>query len=208
MYHSYTAIGDSITAGVGDDVGHLAVRSWTDWLADDLRATHPNLGYTNLGVGGSTTADVIHSQLAVAVGTRPELVSVTTGANDARRPDWTPAGFATEYERLVAVLAETGATVLTLAYPDIRPSLEEAGKSIPGPWEIYFERLHETNDVIRSVSASFGALVLDFQSYEPARRLEHLSADLTHPNALGYRKAGERALEVLTTQRLVTIARN
>jgi hypothetical protein len=33
MWTAYMAIGDSVSEGVGDDVGDVRCRSWTDWVA-------------------------------------------------------------------------------------------------------------------------------------------------------------------------------
>lgn len=199
-WSSYTALGDSITEGYGDRAGGIDARSWTDWLADGLRAFQPDLTYRNIGLRDTTTDDVLRDQLPEVRRTRPELVSVTVGANDARRDEWSADRFTAEFGRLLNGITAAGADLITFTYPDIRPAIHETGRPIPKPWEIYFERLHATNAVIRALSREYAACLLDFEDSEPALEPEHLSSDLTHPNAVGYRLAGIRALEILTAR--------
>ena len=192
------AIGDSITEGFGDSVPGLECRSWADWVADALLAIEPTLEYRNIGLRGTTTADVLLDQLSAVLVARPELVSITIGGNDARLPAWTPEQFEREFTELLSGVASTGAQLVTFAYPDIRPGIKAAGVEVRDSWALYFERLTVVDAVIRDVSQRFGTCLLDFEHFEAASSPENLSADYTHPNARGYRLAAEVALGRLT----------
>jgi lysophospholipase L1-like esterase len=77
---TYVALGDSFTAGTGEE-------PWPDQVA---RGLGPGLSYTNLAVFGATSADVEEGQLERALELGPDLVSLICGANDVLesvRPD-------------------------------------------------------------------------------------------------------------------------
>ena len=197
MWQKYVAIGDSITEGYGDSVPGLAVRSWADWVADVLASLHPEFSYTNLGRRGSITADVLRDQLPAALEAKPDLVSITVGANDARLPEWTVDSFRQSFVQLVQPFADRGTTIITTAYPDIAPALAQNGHDIPPTWQLYFQRLAAANVVIRQVSEEADACLLDFESFAPFQDPAHISGDLIHPNALGYKLAADVALQRL-----------
>ena len=53
MFHSYAAIGDSFTEGVGDELPDGTVRGWADFVALGLAAAaHEPIGYANLAIRG------------------------------------------------------------------------------------------------------------------------------------------------------------
>lgn len=197
MWRSYIAIGDSATEGVGDDVGGLVCRSWTDLVADTLASVGGGLHYRNLGKKGATAPVVLSEQVPLLRDAGPDLVSVTVGANDARRPDWTAAEFSADYEAILSAIDNGRVTILTLAYPDIADSLRRAGHEIRQSWRPYFERVHAVNDVIRRVGERHGAYLVDLEALEAAKDLRYISADFTHPNALGYLYTAKEALKLL-----------
>jgi lysophospholipase L1-like esterase len=198
MWKSYMAIGDSITEGWGDSVPGLECHSWSDWVAEALIALEPELEYRNTALRGTTTADVIRDQLPLVLATRPELVSVTIGGNDARSTEWTPEQFEREFTELASAVTSAGAQLITFTYPDIRPAVEAAGVEIRASWQLYFGRISAVDAVIRDVSSRVDACLIDFEHYAPASDIENLSADFTHPNARGYRLAADFALGVLS----------
>lgn len=102
MFCAYMAFGDSVTAGMGDPVKGIETRAWADWVADLLATLVPKFSYTNLGRAGSTTRDVLREQLPLVLDRKPDLVSVTTGANDARSPAWSIDTFFQEYSDLLS----------------------------------------------------------------------------------------------------------
>lgn len=200
MWTAYLAIGDSTTAGYGDAAAGIACRSWTDLVADALASATPDLRYRNAGHNGATASTVLRKQVPLIRRFRPDLVSVTAGANDARSRDWDEAAFAAQYSAIVRAIVDSGAQPLTLAYPDISLAIAAAGRPLPALWRPALRRLHEVNEVIRSASARFGACLLDMEHFPEASDPRYLSRDLAHPNALGYLKASEYALELLATR--------
>jgi lysophospholipase L1-like esterase len=199
MWTAYLAIGDSVSEGVGDDVGDVRCRSWTDWVAEGLTTMAPGLRYRNVAYRGATAADVLCIQVPAIEAFAPDLVSVTVGANDARDPEWTTDAFASELAAILGSVAEAGAQAITATYADVRDTLARAGQEIPDAWRLYFGRMHSVNEVIREVGARFDACLLDMESSE-AGDMRYLSRDLTHPNALAYRLLGQTALGALAAR--------
>ena len=197
MYSKYLALGDSITAGFGDDVGDLTCRSWAQWLAEGLAATAPGIAFENLAASGATAIDVLRDQVPEIEVFQPDLVSVTVGANDARVPEWTAEDFRSNYASILQAAADADARIITGTYPDIEASVLKAGGKIRDSWRLYFDRMHEVNAVIREVSGTHGTCLIEMETPE-ASDPRFLSRDFTHPNALAYRWIGEVALGLLT----------
>ena len=203
MWNTFVALGDSLAEGWGDRAGGERPRSWNDWLADGLRARNPRLRFVNLGWRGSTAADVLHDQVPPALTQRPDLVTVTVGANDALAPGWSAEAFAVTLRAILQPFADGGSTVVTFAYPRPLAASEltaNSGRRLAPPpgWPEYARNLAEANREVRSVSSDLGAVVLDFEGFEPARDTGNVSADLVHPNARGYLLLGHAALQRLT----------
>jgi len=197
MWQNYIAMGDSVTAGVGDPVAGIEMRGWTDWLADSMKALLPDFTYINLGRAGSTTGNVLREQLPLILERMPDLVSVTTGANDARFPTWSIETFSRDFNTLLQPVADQGTIILTMTYPYINTEIEKGSKEIPREWQLYFLRLKDTNSIIREVSAKLDACLLDLENYAPAYNPAHISSDMVHPNAPGHKVAGEAAFHLL-----------
>lgn len=197
MWDRFVTIGDSIAEGYGDPTPGIALRSWVDWVADGLKAINPAMTYLNLGWRGSSTNDVLRGQLPQALDVQPDLLCVIAGANDALLPSWTAASFRQIFIQLLQPFVERKTTILTFAYPDMRPTIAGMDTQLPTSWQAYFQRLAATNDVIRQVSNLFDACLLDFASLSAAQNPAYMSSDMVHPNALGYKLAGEAALKIL-----------
>lgn len=197
MWSRYLAMGDSASEGVGDDVDGLACRSWTELFAEQLAESGAPLEYRNVALRGSVTADVLRDQAPVLETFRPDLVSVTVGANDARVNEWTPKAFADDFSTLLAAIRATGAMTLTATYADIRGLIEFSRHTIPDSWRMYFERMQQVNRVIREVSARFGARVVEMEHSEASTDSSYISRDFTHPNALGYQLIARHALDAV-----------
>jgi len=199
MWSRYLALGDSVTEGVGDDAGDLACRSWADWLVDGLRVTAPGLEYRNVSSAGATAAVVLGAQIGEIESFRPDLVSVTVGANDARVPSWTASVFEAELTSIFDWAASVGAEVMTGTYADVEMTILGAGGRTRDSWRLYFSRMHEVNAVIRKVGERFDACLIEME-YTEASDARYLSRDMTHPNALAYRLIGQTALGILAAR--------
>jgi lysophospholipase L1-like esterase len=76
---TYVALGDSTVAGVG---ATRPERTYVHRLAARLRTVYPRVRLVNLGVSGTTAADVVASQLPAALQQAPTLVTLSIGPND------------------------------------------------------------------------------------------------------------------------------
>ena len=129
---TYTALGDSITLGIGDPVrpvrpGGPRWRGWAVLLADSL--DQPSLHI--LAASGGRAADVESTQLPRALQLRPDLASVVFGINDTLRPGFDPDGFAATAAHVVGALRAAGADVLTTwAAVAAKPSGSKPGRSV------------------------------------------------------------------------------
>ncbi len=197
MWHTYVALGDSLTQGYGDPVAGVELRSWTDWLAEALAPLEPDFTYRNVGLVGSGTTDILRRQVPPALAAGPDLVSITTGANDTQMPGWSADAFAQDFERLLRAVAGPGVTLLTMTYPDFRAALPPGRQPSFSPWQLYLQRMAAVNASIRRVSHQVGACLLDFETFASARNPACASSDLVHPNALGYKQTAEAALRLL-----------
>jgi len=111
----YVAMGDSFTAGVGNETGPI----WTDLVAARLREINPGLRFNNIAVCGATSADVAR-QTDIALGIEPDLVTVVCGMNDVLKsvrldPEGFAASLAAIFDRLQAELPN--AAILTATAP-------------------------------------------------------------------------------------------
>jgi lysophospholipase L1-like esterase len=109
----FTALGDSITVGMGDPV-EGGWRGWAALLAGSL--DQPEL--YNLATLGALAADVERHQLPAAVALAPDVASVIVGINDTLRGDFDPERTGASIGRTVAALRAAGAEVLTTRLPD------------------------------------------------------------------------------------------
>lgn len=198
MWTRYLALGDSASRGVGDDVGGLRCRSWTALVADALAAFEPGLRYRNMAARGATAQIILRQQLPGIGAFGPDLVSVTVGANDARELWWKPEVFESQLTSILGTIAEAGAQPLVATYPDIRGLFERENKKMRPSWRAYFERVTEVNHIIRETASRFDACIVDLEWSAAATDPRYLSADFTHPNALGYELAAQSALNALS----------
>lgn len=111
----YVAMGDSFTAGTGEEDGPI----WCELVARRLREANADLRFRNLAVNGATSADVAE-QVTKALTFEPDLVTVICGMNDVLKSvRLDPEGFAMRlaatFDRLQAELPE--AAILSATAP-------------------------------------------------------------------------------------------
>ena len=100
----FAALGDSITAGMGDPAPGGGWRGWAALLAGTL----PQPDLHNLATLGALAADVERVQLAAATALRPDVASVVVGINDTLRGDFDPERTGASVGRTVAALRAAG----------------------------------------------------------------------------------------------------
>lgn len=111
------ALGDSITAGVGDTVGPDATHGpgWAAHLAAVLGVAE----FSNLATNGARSRDVADTQLDAALVLRPRLATVLVGGNDVLRSDFDARFTLADLHRCVGELRRAGTDVVLVRLPVI-----------------------------------------------------------------------------------------
>ena len=184
----YVALGDSTVEGVG---ATRAEFNYVSRLHGRLRAVYPAARVANLGVGGTTSADVLRRQLERAIVLRPHLVTIAIGPNDitTRVP-------VAEYERNLDTLLgrlrdETTAVVVVNLIPDLvatpRFRMHRERDALARQTVLF-------NEALERLGRAYGAEVVDLytasQREIPARR-ELVGRDGYHPSDVGYARWAE-----------------
>jgi lysophospholipase L1-like esterase len=186
-WQHFVALGDSLTAGVGDEVPGIETCGWADRFAEALRPTH----YTNLAKRGATTDEILTTQVEAALAHNPDIVSLLAGGNDMRQPDWNPERTRENLRAIMLPFAERGVALLTFTMGDIFPAF-------PAEQRMMFRQtqalLHRVNDLMREVSREVGAILVDLQNAPEVADLSIISADMIHPNMLGYQRIAQLAI--------------
>ncbi|WBU37573.1 SGNH/GDSL hydrolase family protein [Homoserinibacter sp. YIM 151385] len=184
----YVAIGDSAAQGIGASrPGH----SYVGQLAARLRReTGRTVRVVNLGVSGATVGLALRDQLPRLPKLRPDLLTVSIGANDVAL--WDAGRFEREYAQLVEALPSHAILA------DI-PSFY----MLPGQ-----KAVREGNRIIRRLAAGRGLRVVDLHALTDRQgiwgMITQFAGDLFHPNDRGYRVwADAFAAEALTRCRQV-----
>ncbi|WP_236792467.1 SGNH/GDSL hydrolase family protein [Amycolatopsis sp. GM8] len=184
------ALGDSFTEGVGDNDPNRpnGVRGWADRIAETFAAREPGFRYANLAIRGRLLGQVLSEQLDPALAMEPDLVTLYAGGNDLMRPKVDIDALIDEYDKAVARLAETGATVVLFTGVD---GVEDPlFRRMRGRTAIY-------NEHARGIAARYGALVVDLWAMRQLRDRRMWSADRLHLNSLGHNEVAIAVLDVL-----------
>jgi lysophospholipase L1-like esterase len=179
----YVALGDSLVEGYTDWGVSDAAIGYAYVLGATLRAVRPEYRFTNLGVSGARTADVLRDQVAPAIALRPSLVTLTVGANDVRATD--PDQFRHTFDRLVGeITGNTDGLVLVSNIPNFAHLL-------PQPFAAYRVMLEGQlqlfNQAVHEVVMEHGATLVDLYGTHEAEDPRNIGADGFHPSARGYR---------------------
>lgn len=189
----YVALGDSLSAGVWDWGQGDPAFGFTALLADLLRQTTPELQFTNFGVGGAHTADVLRRQLEPALALQPDLVTLIVGANDL--PGTPTATFQRDYSDLLGRLRMGVNGLVAVA------TIPEMAHLLPEQYATYRFALHERvgqfNRIIADSAAAYGVLLVDLHSNEAVHDPRNLSGDGFHPSPRGYRELARAFVNAL-----------
>jgi len=182
-WSTYVALGDSLTAGLGDAGPDGRGAGWAQRLADILSVrTAVRCRLTNLAVDRATVSEVLSKQLPVAVAAQPDLLSVTVGMNDIRARGFDELSFKSGLGQLLEALAATEAKVLTSTLPDLTRIMSLS----PEMTEIARERTRQASDIIREQAESYGVVCLDVWSLPDVADPDFYSPDRMHPNSRGH----------------------
>ena len=182
-WSTYVAIGDSLTAGRGDEGRDGRPIGWAQRLADILSVrTTERCSLTNLAVDGAGVHEVLSKQLPAVAARKPDLVSVTVGINDIRRREFDELSFKADLGQLFEALAATQATLLTCTLPDLTVTMSLSQELR----EVVRERMRLASDIIREQAESYGAVCLDAWSLPGVTDPDLYWPDRLHPNSKGH----------------------
>ncbi|WP_250290773.1 SGNH/GDSL hydrolase family protein, partial [Frankia sp. CiP1_Cm_nod1] len=200
----FVALGDSITAGLGDGVSMggyrrahaaraLAGRGWAATLAACL-APAGQARFTNLATTGATSRDVRETQLPVALALRPRIASLIAGMNDLLSPGFDPLRLRRNLVWSVRDLRAAGVLVLMARLHDPGRLLR-----LPAPARrLLTTRIGQLNAVVDAAAAGDpGVLVVDLARHPEAYRLSTFDVDRVHPGPRGHQLMARAFAEAL-----------
>lgn len=186
-------MGDSIAAGIGDPTPGYPDRPWGDQLADALAATGPGTAYLNVGVRGLKAGEILATQLEPALGFGPDLAVVSSGGNDLLAQRFDTDAVAGDIEAVVALLAASGAKVVTFSLFDL-----SATPFVPDEMrEGLRTRLVQLAEVTEAISAAHGGIHVDYLSDPRTGDPAVYSEDRLHANRRGHALVLARMVEAL-----------
>ncbi|MDN3295746.1 SGNH/GDSL hydrolase family protein [Streptomyces ficellus] len=189
----FAALGDSLTAGVGDPVDGRW-RGWAALLAEGLADVQGAVDFRNFAVSGARTRDVAECQTPAALAYRPDLVSVVVGVNDTLRRTFDIAELAIGLDRVCGQLAAQGAVLLTACLPDPGAML-----GLPAPLaRPLARRQRAVNAVVHALSARYDTVHLHTADAAWVADRSMWSADRLHPAERGHRMIAARFHALLT----------
>ncbi|MDG9719595.1 SGNH/GDSL hydrolase family protein [Streptomyces sp. DH24] len=193
----FVALGDSLTAGVGDPCGD-GWRGWAALLAPGLDRGPGD--FTNLAQSGAQTRDVLERQLPDALALRPHLASVVVGVNDTLRRTFDIHAVTTRLDEVYAALTRQGTVLLTACLPDPGAMLGLPG-SLARPLA---RRQRAVNTVVHALSDRYGAVHLHAAEGDWITDRAMWSADRLHPGERGHRQLALRFHALLAERGLAT----
>jgi len=192
------ALGDSITAGVGDAVTPEAVHGpgWAAHLATLTGASR----FENLACNGARAQTVVAEQLDAALAADADVATLVVGGNDALRTDFSPVDVGRHLSRCTRTLRARGAVVVLATLPPV--GLFEL---FPGRVRrVMRARIDAVNAMVRATAArertGRGPAVALLDVGEAVRRAGPGAwfVDRVHPSPLGHRHVaagGVRAVD-------------
>jgi acyl-CoA thioesterase-1 len=178
----YIAMGDSTAVGTGADAKE---GGYVYAIAQKLAAQKRSVHVINLGVSGARTADVVQNQLSKLSTERPQVISLSIGANDSTHFTKTDQ-FQRSTDTVIQTLAQSGAEkILFAGSPDMYktpalPKLLSYFMGQHGKTQNDYVQQMITGSNIQYVDI-FNDAKLDYTK-DPAL----YASDLFHPSAKGY----------------------
>lgn len=180
---TYTAIGDSLTAGVG--VGKYE-ETYPYLLAKKLEAAGNNINLRNFSTPGFRSKDVLDFFVDPAIRSNPQIITLLIGVNDIHNHVGKD-NFRNNYQAILEKLTkETTAKIYLINIPYIG-----SNTAIVPPLDYYF--ITETdsyNQIIEELAKEYQLGYIDLNS--PMKELfkqdgKHYASDSFHPSAYGYK---------------------
>jgi lysophospholipase L1-like esterase len=176
----FAAIGDSWSGGI-EGTGP----PWPELVAAEL-----GLELASFAVYGALSGEVLETQLAPALATEPDLMSVLCGANDVLAQ---PRVDADRYAEVLDTMldaareARPGVLLLTATIPDLTRFLAFHERSRAKKSSAFAA----INERIRAAADRHGALCLNVAGHGYAAERPSYAADGFHPSAAGHRYMGD-----------------
>lgn len=190
----FAALGDSLTAGVGDPVDG----GWRGWAALLGGGLGGDAEFRNFAVSGALTRDVEEDQLPAVLDFAPDLASVVVGVNDTLRCAFDIQDLARRLDRVCRDLAARGTLLLTACLPDPGTML-----GLPAPLaRPLARRQRAVNAVVHALSERHGAVHLHMADAAWVADRTLWSADRLHPGERGHRMTAARFHDLLAARGL------
>ncbi|MEV7870288.1 SGNH/GDSL hydrolase family protein [Streptomyces sp. NPDC088124] len=189
----FAALGDSLTAGIGDPVDGDGWRGWAALLGGALGAAEGAEGaeeewFRNFAVSGALTRDVEERQTPEALEFAPDIASVVVGVNDTLRCAFDIQDLAPRLDRVCAALAARGTVLLTACLPDPGTML-----GLPAPLARPLARRQRAlNTVVHALAARYDTVHLHMADTAWVADRALWSADRLHPGERGHRMIAAR----------------
>ncbi|MGJ3191762.1 SGNH/GDSL hydrolase family protein [Paenarthrobacter sp. FR1] len=186
----FVAIGDSFTEGVGDPSKVLpnGVRGWADRVAEKLAKAQPGWEYANLAVRSKRLRHIIDEQLEPALAMKPTLITLYAGGNDILDFGTDMEALLTDYELLVARLADTGATLVLFTGFDVKVS---------AVLEPFKKRNTLYNQRVRGIAAKYGTVLVDYWCFDAYKDQRMWAPDRLHMSKAGHKYLAAQVLDHL-----------
>ncbi|MGW7468662.1 SGNH/GDSL hydrolase family protein [Streptomyces xantholiticus] len=193
----FAALGDSLTAGVGDPVED-GWRGWAALLAGGVGSADAPAVFRNLAASGALSRDVAEDQAPAAVAFAPDIASVVVGVNDTLRRTFDIADLARRFDDVCSALAARGTVLLTACLPD-----PGAMFGLPAPLaRPLARRQRAVNAVVHALSDRYDTIHLHAADATWVADRAMWSADRLHPGERGHRMLARRFHELLAARGL------
>jgi len=190
MFHSYAAIGDSFTEGVGDELPDGTVRGWADFVALGLAAAaREPIGYANLAIRGRKLGPIVDEQLEVAIGLHPDVISFNGGGNDMLRPRMPEERVADRFRQAVQRIRGAGIHVLMLSGANPTDHLPLG--------RVFDARGVRLTAALGDLAELDGVTFVDNFNDRGLRDIRYWSPDKLHLNSLGHARVASNVLTAL-----------
>lgn len=189
-WRRYVALGDSFTEGVGDPEPSApnGLRGWADRVAEALGADHPDFAYANLAIRGRLLDQIVAEQIEPAIALHPDLVTISAGGNDLIRPGADADAISARFERAIARLRATGATVVVFTGVDTQ--FAPVFSQTRGKVAIY-------NENVRAIAAEYDCVVADQWALRSIQNAKMWTSDRLHLNPYGHHEVARMVLRAL-----------
>ncbi|MFD7290863.1 SGNH/GDSL hydrolase family protein [Streptomyces sp. NPDC059863] len=183
----YAALGDSLTAGIGDPVDG-GWRGWAALLGAGVGDPGTGVRFHNFAVSGALTRDVEEKQTPAAVSFAPDIASIVVGVNDTLRRAFDIQDLALRLDRVCGALAARGTVLLTTCLPDPGSML-----GLPAPLAMPLARRQRAvNAVVHALAARHDTVHLHMAEASWVADRSLWSADRLHPAERGHRMIAAR----------------